>query len=206
MNSREEMVREIKDKYGLASSKVLSAMSQVPREEFVLPQFRHLAYSDSAISIGHGQTISQPYTVAFMTHLLDLMGNEKVLEIGTGSGYQAAVLSLLADRIYTIERIAKLGNEASRRLKRLGFKNIEVKIGSGEMGWEEKAPFDAIIVTAGLEYVPDELVDQLKTGGVLVAPVGVGPDKIMTKLTQSEKGVKKKTYGIFHFVPFVESN
>lgn len=206
LTPRERMVWEIRNKYGLNSPSVFSAMLQVPREEFVLPEYKDLAYSDNALSIGHGQTVSQPYTVAFMTHLLELVGDEKVLEIGTGSGYQAAVLSILAKEIYTVEIIAQLANEAKRRLKRLGFKNVEVKIADGGVGWRQKAPFAAIIVTAGMEEVPKELFSQLKTGGILVAPIGRGEDKIMTKFIKERGGkLKKKEFGLFHFVPFIES-
>ncbi len=207
MNPKEAMVWEIKETYALDSPRVLSAMLQVPREEFVSQKDRDIACSDAALSIGFGQTISQPYTVAFMTDLLGLMGNESVLEIGTGSGYQAAILSLLADKVYTIERIPQLGSKAARLLKRLGFKNVKVKVGSGEFGWKEYAPFDAILVTAGVEDgTTNELFKQLKLGGVLVAPIGKGEDKIMTKFTKKKNGISKKEYGIFHFVPFIESN
>lgn len=193
------------------SPKVFSAMLQVPREEFVPQEFKHQAYDDCPISIGHGQTISQPYTVAFMTDLLKLprpshkaTEGKKVLEIGTGSGYQAAILSLLADKVYTVEVIRRLADEARKRLKRLGYRNIEVKTGSGELGWKQKSPFDVILVTAGMEKVPQGLFDQLKENGVLVAPVGRGMDKEMTKFIKRGNKITKKTYGIFHFVPFVE--
>jgi len=200
----EGMIEKIKGVYSLDAPKVFSAMSKVPREEFVPRQNRESAYEDGPISIGHGQTISQPYTVAFMTSLLELKGEEKVLEIGTGSGYQAAVLSQLAKKIFTIERIAELGREAARRLKKLGFKNVKVKIGSGEVGWRQHAPFDAILITAGMEWIPEELFRELKDGGILVAPVGSGDDKVMTKYTKRGKKIDKKEFGIFHFVPFVE--
>ncbi len=200
------MVGQIREGYGLDAPNVFSAMLRVPREEFIPRRYSHLAYTDNAVSIGHGQTISQPYTVAFMTNLLGLVGSEKVLEIGTGSGYQAAILSLLAERVYTIERIPKLAREAQARLKRLGFKNIEVKVGSGEFGWKEKGPFDAVIVTAGVEEIPKALFDQLKTGGVLVAPLGMGSDKVMIKFTKRKGKIIREEYGVFHFVPFVESN
>jgi len=207
MGSPQEMIQEIKEGYGLNTPEVFSAMYKVPREEFVPPRFKNFAYDDGPIFIGYGQTISQPYTVAFMTNLLDLKGKEKVLEIGTGSGYQAAILSLLSSRVYTIERIPELAKEVKERLKKLGYKNIEVRGGSGEFGWREKVPFDAILVTAGMEEVPQELFDELKEGGILVAPIGVGEDKEMTKFTKLKGGkIKKEEYGIFHFVPFVESN
>mgnify|MGYP001566742736 CR=1 FL=1 len=208
MDPKYRMIEEIKNKYRFSYSLVFEAMLKVPREEFVLPECWGLAYEDSALSIGYGQTISQPYTVAFMTHLLGLMGNESVLEIGTGSGYQAAVLSLLAKKVYTIERIKDLGKEAARRLRHLGFTNVHVKIGSGEEGWRQKAPFDAILITAGIgNGVPDELFRELRNGGVLVAPIGEGEDKVMTRFRKSFSGqakFKKEEFGVFRFVPFVE--
>ncbi|HJX59246.1 protein-L-isoaspartate O-methyltransferase [Candidatus Woesebacteria bacterium RBG_19FT_COMBO_47_8] len=205
MNRKGEMmVGEIREKYGLKSPQVLAAMLRIPREEFIADKFRKIAYSDGPVPIGHGQTISQPYTVAFMTDLLGLKGDEKVLEVGTGSGYQAALLSLLAGKVFTVERIDALSREARKRLRRLGYKNVEVKTGSGEYGWNQEAPYDAILVTAGLEWVPEELFRQLKDGGVLVAPVGRGMDKVMIKYSKRGKKIIKKQYGIFHFVPFVE--
>lgn len=200
------MIEEIRERYDLDSPKVFSAMLKVPRGEFVPENLRYRAYDDGAISIGYGQTISQPYTVAFMTDLLDLKGNEKVLEIGTGSGYQAAILSLLVGKVYSLEIVPELVMEVSKRLKRLGFGNVEVKLGSGEFGWKEKSPFDAILVTAGVEEVPKELFSQLKDVGVLVAPVGRGADKTMIRYVKNGKKTKKEEFGTFYFVPFVESN
>jgi len=204
MTSQEKMIWEIKTRYGLDSPRVFSAMLQIPREKFAPKEYRHLAYEDRPIPIGYGQTMSQPYTVAFMTDLLSLKGKEKVLEIGTGSGYQAAVLSLLAKEVYTIEIIKELAEKAAGRLKRLGFENVVVKVGKGGVGWPEKAPFDAILVTAGIEgEVPKALFEQLKTGGVLVAPIG-DHDKMMTKFTKKKGGeIVEEKHGIFHFVPFV---
>lgn len=208
MNPKAKMISDIKARYGLDSPRVFSAMLQVPREEFVSPKDKDIAYSDAALSIGFGQTISQPYTVAFMTHLVSSSTRKKVLEVGTGSGYQAAILSLLFDKVYTIEIIPELASGAAKRLKKLGFKNVEVKFGSGEFGWKQKSPFDAILVTAGIgDGVPKELFAQLKAGGVIVAPIGEGSDRVMTKYTKLKKGkTKKQEFGIFHFVPFVESN
>lgn len=205
MNSQEKMIWEIKTRYGLDSPRVFSAMLQVSREKFAPRKYRYLAYEDRPIPIGHGQTISQPYTVAFMTHLLELKGNEKVLEIGTGSGYQAAILSHLAKDVSTIEIVEDLANKAKRRLKRLGFKNVHVRMGPGEKGWPEKALFDTILVTAGMgQEVPKALFNQLKTGGTLVVPVGRGHGKIMTKFTKKKADrIIKEEHGIFHFVPFV---
>ncbi len=197
-------------RHGIRDRRVLSAIASVPRELFILPDCYDLAYEDMPLSIGFGQTISQPYTVAFMTNLLGLKGGEKVLEIGTGSGYQAAVLSYLSGQVFTIEIIPELAERAKRILKRLAYQNIEVRVGTGELGWKEKAPFNAILVTAGMEWIPEELFAELKDGGVLVAPVGRGPDKVMTKYTKVKKRgkeeIKKEEFGIFHFVPFVESN
>ncbi len=206
MNSRKKMIWEIKTRYDLDSPKVFSAMLQVPREEFVSKKYRRLAYEDSPVSIGHDQTMSQPYTVAFMTDLLNLKGREKVLEIGTGSGYQAAILSLLVKEVFTIEIIKDLARKAQKKLAKLNFKNVHTKAETGEIGWPEKAPFDAILVTAALESkVPKALFDQLKTGGVLVAPIGKGSDKMMTKHIKRKSGrIEKEEHGIFHFVPFVK--
>lgn len=200
------MIWEIKDKYGLDSPRVFSAMLQIPREKFASKKYKHIAYDDRPVSIGHGQTMSQPYTVAFMTDLLDLQGKEKVLEIGTGSGYQAAILSLLAKEVYTIEVIDELAKSASKCLKKLGLKNISVKSGKGEKGWPEKAPFDVILVTAGIRgEVPKVLFDQLKTNGTLIAPVGKGSGKVMTKFTKKKKDkITEEKHGVFHFVPFVK--
>ncbi len=210
MSSAAEMVRQINRYYGLDAPSVFSAMRKVPREKFVLPAYRHVAYSDNALPIACGQTISQPYTVCFMTHLLisGLKRRNKVLEIGTGSGYQAAVLSHFFGAVYTIEIIGKLAKEAKKRLKRLGYKNIFVKKGNGEFGWEEAAPFDGIIVTAGLStVVPLALREQVRVGGRIVAPVGEGEDKMMLRLTKLKSGeFRKEKFGIFHFVPFVKQN
>ncbi|MFC1710418.1 protein-L-isoaspartate(D-aspartate) O-methyltransferase [Patescibacteria group bacterium] len=206
MDKRQEMVDVIENKYGLDAPRVFSAMLCVPREKFVAKRLANIAYEDQPIPIGYGQTISQPYTVAFMTHLLDLTGNEKVLEIGTGSGYQAAVLSNLVNKVYTIEIIDKLAVGAQEKLKRLGFSNVKVKHGKGEKGWKRHSLYDAIIVTAGVKKeIPPKLFEQLKVGGILVAPMGMGSDKKMTKIIKiSDTKMKKKKYGKFQFVPFVE--
>lgn len=203
MDPRERMVDEIRSVYGLDAPRVFSAMLKVPRECFVGEGRRYMSYADAALPIGFGQTISQPYTVAFMTNLLALKGEEKVLEIGTGSGYQAAILSFLAKEVYTIERIPRLARQAEKTLRKLGFKNIKVRAGQGEFGWKDFAPYDAILVTAGVEEVPKGLFDQLKVGGVLVAPVGEGEDKVMTKYKKGRFRISKRQYGVFSFVPFV---
>jgi len=211
MKEAKRMVGEIRGYYGLDSPLVFKAMLKVPREEFVLPSYRHLAYSDSALPIGHGQTISQPYTVAFMTHLAlgeRSKSRNKVLEVGTGSGYQAAILSKLFKEVYSIEIIGALAKEAKKRIKKLGYKNIFIKKGNGEFGWEEAAPFDAILITAGLENkIPQPLKDQLKVGGRLVVPLGEGEDKKMVRLTKLRSGeFRKEKFGIFHFVPFIRED
>ena len=205
MNSREKMIGEIKMRYDFDSPNVFSAMLQIPREEFVSREYKHCAYNDGPVAIDHGQTMSQPYTVAFMTDLLNLKGNEKVLEIGTGSGYQAAVLSLLVKDVYTVEIIEELAKKAKKILTKLGFNNVHPKVGTGELGWPEEAPFDAILITAALDKeIPKILFDQLKAGGVLLAPIGEGDDKTMTKYIKRKNGtIKKEEHGIFYFVPFV---
>ena len=151
---------------------VMDVMAKVPRHEFVPEHLRGMAYLNRPLPIGHGQTISQPYIVALMTRLLRMTPGAKVLEIGTGSGYQAAVLGELAARVFTIEIIEPLGRLARKRLSRLGYGNVEVRIGDGYYGWEEHAPFDAIIITAAASHVPPPLVRQLKPGGRMVIPVG----------------------------------
>lgn len=199
------MIREIMEKYNLTSPGVFFAIGKVPREEFIPRKFKYLAYEDTAISIGNGQTISQPFTVAFMTHLLDLKGNEKVLEIGTGSGYQAAILSLLAKEVFTIERIEKLADRARNTFKKLGIKNIHTKVGQGEEGWKEKSLFDVIIITANTEKISERLFEQLKIGGSIVAPIGKGTEGIMTKYIKNKDEVVKQEYGSFSFVPLITS-
>jgi protein-L-isoaspartate(D-aspartate) O-methyltransferase len=218
MDTKQEMVRKIHEEYNLDSPKVLSVMLHVPRERFVSRIHRLSAYDDKPLPIGYGQTMSQPYTVAFMTHLLInsklknknlklKAGKTKVLEVGTGSGYQAAILSYFFDSVYTIEIIHGLAEKAKKRLKDLGYTNIFIKSGSGEWGWPEKSPFDAIIVTAGVEKVPRKLFSQLKVGGVLIAPIGKGYDKVMTRFRKAsarKTQYKREEFGLFHFVPFVE--
>jgi len=204
--SPRQMIAHLRDYYGLNSPKVFSALLAVPREEFVPKGRKQDAYRDGPINIGHGQTISQPYTVAFMTSLLQLKGDEKVLEIGTGSGYQAAVLSKLARKVYTVEIIKSLALKAKKTLANLGYNNIKVKVGDGARGWPEHSPYDRILITAGVEGgVPDEFFDQLADNGILVAPVGDGADKQMTRFTKKKRGIKKEEFGIFHFVPFVDN-
>jgi len=170
--SRDEMVERDLSGRGIKSERVLEAMRLVPRHRFVPEEQRGAAYQDRPLPIGDGQTISQPYVVALMSELLDLKGGEKVLEIGTGSGYQAAVLSRLAAQVYTIEIISSLAARAQETLTRLDYRNISVKAGDGFFGWEEKGPFDAILITAAAEKIPQSLWRQLREEGRLVMPLG----------------------------------
>lgn len=170
--ARQRMVAEQIESRGVKAALVLTAMRTVPRHEFVPAPVRHAAYGDHPLPIGHGQTISQPYIVAFMTEALGLQGGEKVLEVGTGSGYQAAVLAQGASAVYSIEIVAPLAEEARERMARLGYRNVFVRAGDGYKGWAEEAPFDAIIVTAAAPRIPEPLKQQLKDGGRLVIPVG----------------------------------
>ncbi len=168
--AREKMVRTQIEARRIKDKRVLKVMRAVPRHKFVLSVYQKMAYSDRPLSIGYGQTISQPYIVALMTESLKLKGDEKVLEIGTGSGYQAAVLAELAQEVYTIEIIPGLTKRAEKTLKKLGYENIKVKCGDGYLGWPEYAPFHAIIVTCAPDHIPQPLLDQLAEGGRMVIP------------------------------------
>ena len=167
---------------------VLDAMATVPREEFVPDGARAVAYINRPLPIGHGQTISQPFIVALMTHLLEPTAASRVLEVGTGSGYQAAVLARVVDTVHTIEIIPELAQDAAARLERLGYDNVEVKAGDGWYGWPEAAPFDAIMVTAVGEDVPSRLVEQLRPGGRLVLPIGDDFDQNLAVVEKAEDG------------------
>lgn len=188
---------------GIKDERVLRAMRKVPRHLFMPDSVRYSAYEDMAMSIGEGQTISQPYMVAIMTELLELTGTEKVLEIGTGSGYQAAILAELADEVYTVERISDLAERASETLKALGYDNIHVVTGDGTVGLAERSPFDGIIVTAAAPAIPKPLVDQLKEGGKIVAPVGERFSQILLK-GRKERGSLIEEYSTpCAFVPLI---
>ncbi|MEP0847416.1 MAG: protein-L-isoaspartate(D-aspartate) O-methyltransferase [Phycisphaerae bacterium] len=176
---REDMVQRQLARRGITSCAVLDAMRSVPRERFVLPSRIDEAYVDAAMQIDCGQTISQPYIVARMTELLELQSADRVLEVGTGCGYQTAILARLASFVYTIEWYLKLLNAAAERLAGLGIKNVEYRCGDGSLGWPQAAPFDAILVAAGAPTVPQPLVDQLADGGRLVAPVGPTSDQTL---------------------------
>lgn len=170
--SRERMVREQIEARGISSPAVLAAMAKVPRHLFVQEALHAQAYADNPVPIGHGQTISQPYIVALMSQMLEIAPGMRVLEIGTGSGYQAAVLAEMGAEVYTVERIKELHLEARKRLTRMRYASIRLKLDDGTMGWPEQAPFDRIIVTAGGPYVPQPLLDQLGDPGLLIMPVG----------------------------------
>jgi protein-L-isoaspartate(D-aspartate) O-methyltransferase len=169
---RQQMVQQQLMTRGINDARVLAAMTKVPREEFVAPESRAATYEDGPLPIGYGQTISQPYIVAFMTEQLRPKPSDRVLEVGTGSGYQAAILAELVSEVYSIEIVEPLAKNAEATLQRLGYKNVQVKFGDGYKGWPEEGPFDAIIVTCAPDKVPQPLVDQLKDGGRMVIPVG----------------------------------
>jgi protein-L-isoaspartate(D-aspartate) O-methyltransferase len=194
-------------KRGITDQRVIGAMLEIPRHIFVEEAMAAQAYSDSSLPIGEKQTISQPYIVAKMTQMLELTGREKVLELGTGSGYQAAVLATLADRVYTVERIRPLALKARRALDSLGLLNVNLRIGDGTGGWEEEAPFDAILVTAGAPYVPGCLIDQLAPGGRLVIPVGNRSDQSLVLVSKGPDGsVEKQESDGCRFVRLIGRN
>jgi protein-L-isoaspartate(D-aspartate) O-methyltransferase len=189
----------------LRDEKVVAAMERVPREEFVPPEDRYLAYKDIALPIGYGQTISQPYIVALMTSALGLRGREKVLEVGTGSGYQAAVLSQLVPegRVLTLERIPRLAERAEGILRFLGCHNVEVRIARGVLGCPEEAPFDAIIVTAGSPGLPMGLLDQMAVGARLVIPIGTLEEQELVRVLRTSEGPTVSMLGPCRFVPLI---
>jgi len=185
---RKAMVVEQIEERGIRDGRVLEVMEKVPRHEFVPEKYRLFAYEDSPLPIGEGQTISQPYIVALMTECLNLEGKEKVLEVGTGSGYQAAILSELSKEVYTIEIVEPLAERAEELLKKLGYRNVKVKCGDGYLGWEEYAPFDGIIVTCAPDHIPQPLIDQLAESGRMVIPVGETQFPQVLKLIEKREG------------------
>lgn len=188
---------------GIKDQRVLDAMMKVPRHLFVEEALRGEAYNDHPLPIGHKQTISQPYIVALMTQALELKGDEHTLEIGTGSGYQTAILAELCEKVYTIERIRPLLEQARKRLWELGYTNVLFKAFDGTLGWEEYAPFDAIIVTAGAPKVPKPLLDQLAEGGRLVIPVGGKFSQELIKITKKNGNIIQKNLGGCRFVDLI---
>lgn len=197
---RERMVKTQIEARGVRDKLVLDAMRKVPRHLFVPENLIDQAYSDGPLPIGEGQTISQPYIVALMTELLGLKGGEKILEIGTGSGYQAAILAEIAKEVYTIEIICSLAELSEERLKEMAYENITIRCADGYQGWKENAPFDGVIVTAAPDHIPQPLVDQLKVGGRLVIPVGDVFQELMV-ITKTETGIKKMNAIPVRFVP-----
>ena len=199
---RENMVREQIASRGVTDEKVIKAMLKVKRHLFVPVNMRQFSYEDSPAPIGYNQTISQPYIVGYMTDVLDIQPDDKVLEIGTGSGYQAAILAELAQEVYSVEIIKELALSADKRLKSLGYANIKVLHGDGYKGWLKHAPFDAIIVTAAPKAMPEKLIQQLKVGGRMVIPIGSFYQDLYL-ITKREQGIEKKRLFPVIFVPMV---
>ena len=197
------MVEEQLRNRGIHDPRVLRIMAAVPRHLFLDSTFSSRAYSDHALPIGQDQTISQPYMVALMTQTLGLEGDEKVLEIGTGSGYQTAMLAELADRVFTIERIPEIGIAARERLTGMGYSNVIFRIGDGTMGWREMSPFDRVIVTAGAPHVPSFLEAQLKVGGWGIVPVGDSASQSLVRVTRTDAGLSEDVLCSCTFVPLI---
>ncbi len=201
---RKDMVQNQIVARGVKDKKVIEAMLKVERHLFVPDEFTHQAYGDFPLPIGEGQTISQPYIVALMTEVLDLDKTSKVLEIGTGSGYQAAILSQLCDSVYTIEIFESLARQAENTLEKLGFENIIVKAGDGYAGWHEYSPYDAIIVTCAPTRIPQPLIDQLSEGGKLIIPVGELHDQELLLFEKKAGKLIKKDLAAVRFVPMID--
>jgi len=200
---RERMVDEQLARRGITDVRVLEAMRRIPRHRFVEEGLAHGAYEDHPLPIGEGQTISQPYIVSLMTSLLELTGQEKVLEVGTGSGYQTAVLGALARRVCSIERLPRLAERARATLEALGYDNVWVRVGNGTLGWPDQAPFDRIIVTAGGPTVPPPLVQQLADGGRMVLPVGSEDNQVLTIVENLGGEIRTTTHSECKFVKLV---
>ena len=201
--ARLKMVEEQMTSRGIKEAKLIAAMKKIPRHLFVEEALQSQAYTDHPLPIGEKQTISQPYMAALMTEALLLKGKEKVLEIGTGSGYQTAILAELSEKVFSIERIRPLAIRARKLLYELGYFNVEIKIFDGTFGWVEESPFDAIMVTAGSPDIPQPLIDQLTTGGRLVIPVGDAFVQDLFRVTKTETGVRKEDLGGCRFVKLI---
>ena len=201
---RKQMVKDQMISRGIHEKDIIKAFLKVERHLFVPKRYRSRAYGDHPLPIGEGQTISQPYIVAFMTQVLDLKRTDKVLEIGTGSGYQAAILGELSDNVYTIEINEPLGRRAKDLLKELGYSNVKVKIGDGYKGWKEHAPFDAIIVTCAPTHVPAPLKEQLKEGGRMIIPVGEAYAQKLLYIQKIDNELKQQSEFPVRFVPMVD--
>lgn len=201
---RAAMVDRLRDHYHIADTAVLDVMAQLPRHKFVPEALKAQAYKDNALPIAGGQTISQPFIVARMTELLELKGNEKILEIGAGTGYQTAILASLARKVFAIERLPNLAVEAEQRLRDLGFRNVTLKAGDGTAGWDVYHPFDAMLVAAGGPSIPEPLVRQLKVGGRLVIPIGEGQrSQNLIRVTRTAAGYTQENFGPCAFVPLI---
>jgi len=198
---RKNMVSRLASK-GIVDEKVLSAMEKIPRHLFVAKGLEHQAYDEKALPIGFGQTISHPYTVALMTQSIQVKYGQKILEIGTGSGYQAAVLCEIGAQVFTIERIAEIGKAAEKRLKEMNYHFVS-RIGNGALGWQTYAPYDSIIVTAGAPVLPENLLNQLATNGKMIIPVGGREGQILTLYERLENGYRKTEIENLKFVPFI---
>lgn len=200
---RKRMVEEQLIPRGITHRDVLDVFYRVPRHEFVPSELKDASYADHPLPIGDGQTISQPYMVALMTECLKLTHKERVLEIGTGSGYQAAILAGLAKEVYSIERFSSLADRAKDTLRRLGYDNIEIKIGDGSLGWEEHSPYDGIIVTCAAPDIPDSYIKQLKNGGRIVIPIGSIYSQVLTVVEKKDNTIYKNEICGCVFVPLV---
>ncbi|WP_297096971.1 protein-L-isoaspartate(D-aspartate) O-methyltransferase [uncultured Draconibacterium sp.] len=203
-NERRKMVEVQLKNRGIKNESVLDAFREVQRHEFVLPEYMKWAYADGPLPINEGQTISQPYVVAYMTEALELQRTDRVLEIGTGSGYQAAILSQLCDSVFTIELFEELSKSATEVFRKLEYNNIYSKVGDGYLGWPEKAPFDAIIVTCSPSHVPEPLQEQLAEGGRMIIPVGAGNIQKLVLLQKKKGKIRKKDVLPVRFVPMLD--
>ena len=201
---RKHLIEELREK-GIQSDAVLAAFDKVPRHYFLDPVFTEQAYSNIAFQIGAGQTISHPYTVAFQTELLDIKKGDKVLEVGTGSGFQTAILCEMGAKVYSIERQRELYLKTQRLLKKMHF-NPRLSYGDGYKGLPSFAPFDKVIITCGAPYIPEALVEQLKPGGVMVIPIGEGEEQLMKLIRKNQDGdISEEEFGVFRFVPMLKN-
>jgi len=202
-DERSRMVEHQIRSRGITNLRLLAAMREIPRHIFIPPPYDRSAYEDSPLPIGNGQTISQPYIVALMTELLDPQPEDHVLEIGAGSGYQAAILSMLVQHVTTIERIPAIADLARENIEKLGLRNVSIIVGDGTRGYPERSPFDSIIITAATPEIPKPLIDQLDVGGTLVAPVGGRDIQELITLTRNESGIVRSSHGGVRFVPLI---
>jgi protein-L-isoaspartate(D-aspartate) O-methyltransferase len=201
---RRRMIAKLREHYNIKDERVLEAMTLIPRHIFVPEAIKPQSYRDNALPIAAGQTISQPFIVARMTELLEISPEDKILEIGAGSGYQTAILAALARTVFAIERIPQLARQAGEKISLLGFKNVVLKCGDGTNGWEEFAPFDGILVAAGSPHIPEPLVNQLKTGGRLVIPIGKDQkSQHLIRVTKTGQSFKTEDFGACAFVPLI---